>query len=330
MRPREDAGPAAGVRAGPGGGNGVGEVVAGPATGPAAVPEAGPTTRPGAGRAAGRGGRAAGRAWRPPWPLPVRLLLGTVVPLTLVALWQVVGGLGPLGEYVPAPVDVGRAFVRFFDPSATGSALPGTVSFAGQAWVHIGASTWLLLSSYLLALVIGVPAGAALALSPVFRALTDPMVQGLRAIPIFAWLPLAIVWFGLGAGSSRFLVVIGAVFPVLVATADAVARVPRGYVESAQMLGTRRRALLRRVYLPAALPGIVVGCRLGVSLGWMSVIVGEFTGADRGVGAMMQIARQTGRLDEIVVGMVCFALLGLASDTVLRLASARWTRWARQ
>lgn len=260
-----------------------------------------------------------------------RLLLGTVVPVALLALWQLLGSLGVLRAYVPTPLEVAAAFVRFLDPTATASSLPGTVSFAGQAWVHIGASTWLLASSYAIALLVGVPAGAALALSPLFRSLTDPMIQGLRAIPIFAWLPLSIVWFGLGAGSSRFLVVIGAVFPVLVATADAVSRVPAAWVESARMLGTPRHALLRRVYLPAALPGIVVGCRLGVSLGWMSVIVGEFTsGTGTGVGAVMQVARATGDLDEIVVGMVCFALLGLASDTLIRLVSAPWTAWARR
>lgn len=258
-----------------------------------------------------------------------RIGLGLVVPVVLLVAWQVAGSLGALQVYVPTPVEVGQALVRFVAPAPEGSGLPGTVAFDGQAVVHVGASAWLLLSSYLIAVLIGVPAGAALALSPLFRSLTDPMIQGLRAIPIFAWLPLAIVWFGLGSGPARFLVVIGAVFPVLVATADAVSRVPSSWVETARMLGTPRGALLRRVYLPAALPGVVVGCRLGVSLGWMSVIVAEITGATEGVGAMMQVARQTGRLEEIVVGMLCFALLGLASDTAIRLGTARWTRWAR-
>lgn len=258
-----------------------------------------------------------------------RLGLGLVVPLALLTAWQVAGSTGSLQVYVPTPVEVGEALVRFFTPGPVRSGLPGTVAFDGQGWLHVGASLRLLLSSYAIAVLIGVPAGAALALSPLFRSLTDPMVHGLRAIPIFAWLPLSIVWFGLGGGSARFLVVIGAVFPILVATADAVSRVPSGWVETARMLGTPRRDLLRRVYLPAALPGVVVGCRLGVSLGWMSVIVGEFSGAREGVGAMMQVARQTGRLDEIVVGMLCFALLGLASDTAIRLLTARWTRWAR-
>ncbi len=271
------------------------------------------------------------RRLRPTRSLPGRLVLATVVPLALLALWQGLGSLGALQVFVPTPTEVAVAFVRFLDPTAaSASSLPGTVGFDGEGWGHIGASVWLLVSSYVVAVAIGVPTGVALALSPLFRALTDPMVQALRAIPIFAWLPLAIVWFGLGTGPARFLVVVGAVFPILVATADAVARVPRGWVETARVLGTPRRALVRRVHLPAALPGIVVGLRLGVSLGWMSVIVGELTTTrGAGVGAMMQVARQTGRLDEIVVGMVCFAVLGLLSDMLLRAASAPWTRWAR-
>lgn len=299
--------------------------------GPAPLPGHAPGTEPGFGldaalatpASAGTARRSLGRAGA------ARLLLGGVVPVLMLAVWQLLGSLGALQAFVPTPVEVAQAFVLFLDPTATGSSLPGAVGFAGQGWGHIGASAWLLLSSYVIAVAIGIPAGAALALSSLFRSLTDPMIQGLRAIPIFAWLPLAIVWFGLGSGSARFLVVIGAVFPVLVATADAVSRVPSGWVDTARMLGTPRRALLRRVYLPAALPGVVVGCRLGVSLGWMSVIVGEFTGSTQGIGAMMQVARQTGRLDEIVVGMVCFAALGLLSDTVLRLVTARWTAWAR-
>ncbi|MFC5381077.1 ABC transporter permease [Aquipuribacter nitratireducens] len=263
-------------------------------------------------------------------PVVTRVVLGAVVPVTLVALWQALGSIGALRTFVPTPFEVAVAFAAFLDPTATGPALPGTVGFAGQGLAHVGASVQLLLSAYVVAVAIGVPAGAALALSPLFRSLTDPMVQGLRAIPIFAWLPLAIVWFGLGPAPARFLVVVGAVFPILVATADAVARVPRAWVETARMLGTPRRQLLRRVYLPAALPGIVVGCRLGVSLGWMSVIVGEFVSTSTlGIGVMMDSARMTGRLDQVVVGMVCFAVLGLLSDTVLRVASARWTRWAR-
>jgi sulfonate transport system permease protein len=118
------------------------------------------------------------------------------------------------------------------------------------------------------------------------------------------------------------------VSPVVIATADATARVPRQLVDTARMLGTPRRALARRVYVPAALPGIVTGLRLGLTLGWMSLIVGELTGTNRGLGAMMFAAREVGRLDQIIVGMVAFAVIGLAADLLLRAATRPLVRWA--
>ncbi|MDQ3107419.1 MAG: ABC transporter permease subunit, partial [Actinomycetota bacterium] len=155
-----------------------------------------------------------------------------------------------------------------------------------------------------------------------------PLVQGVRSVPITAWLPIALVWFGLGEGAARFLVFIGAVFPIVITTADATSRVPRALVDTARMLGTPRRSLARRVYWPAALPGIVTGLRLGLTLGWMSVIIGELTGASRGLGAMMFASREVGRLDQILVGMAAFAIIGLAGDLLLRAATRPLVAWA--
>ncbi len=252
------------------------------------------------------------------------------VPALLVALWTLASSTGWLsGALLPAPWEVAEALVAFFAGSSTVT-LPGLTPFEGAGWVNVAASLRRLLVAYGIAVAVGVPAGLALGLSRTAAVLLDPLVQGLRAIPIFAWLPLSVVWFGLGEGAARYLVFIGAVFPIVVATADAVARVPRAWVETALMLGAPRRDLARKVYLPGALPGIVTGLRLGLSLGWMSVIVGELTGLRTGVGAMMTSARESGRLDQVVVGMVCFAVLGLLGDLLLRLGSRRATAWARR
>jgi len=251
-----------------------------------------------------------------------------VVPIVLLAAWQVLSRTGVLSPaLVPAPGAVGMSFVRFFLGDG-GTALPGVVPFDGAGPEAVAASVRRWGVAYALAAAVGVSCGMALGLSRLGAALFDPLVQGLRAIPIFAWLPLAIVWFGLGEGSARFLVFVGAVFPVLVATADATARVPAAYVETARMLGTPRALLWWRVYLPAAGPGIVTGLRLGLSLGWMSVIVGELTGTRTGIGAMMTAARESGRLDQVLVGMLCFAALGLVGDLLLRLLSRPFVRWA--
>jgi NitT/TauT family transport system permease protein len=159
-------------------------------------------------------------------------------------------------------------------------------------------------------------------------AAVDPLFHAVRSVPITAWLPIALVWFGIGEGGARFLIFIGGVSPIVVATADSAARVPRQLVDTARMLGTRPRDLVRRVYLPSALPGIVTGLRLGLTLSWTSAIVAELTGQSRGLGAVMTAAREVSRLDQIVVGMITFAILGLIGDLLLRALTRPLVRWA--
>ncbi len=246
----------------------------------------------------------------------------------VVVVWALATSQGAISpRLLPSPWSVAVA-ARDFLVGGRRSALPGVVPFDGAAAQHLSASVARLLSSFALAAVAGLGLGLAIGLSRRLADLLDPLVQALKAIPIFAWLPLALVWFGLGEGAARYLVFIGALWPIVVATADSVSRVPSSYVETALMLGTRRHALAHRVYLPAALPGIVTGLRLGMTLGWMSVIVGELTGTRSGIGAMMNAARESGHLDEILVGMVCFAVVGLMGDLTLRAATRRFVAWS--
>ncbi len=254
--------------------------------------------------------------------------LGLVVPAVLVALWAAAGAAGLMSpRLLPTPAAVARAGWDFVagESSAT---LPGVTPFTGAAGRHVGASVSRWLSAFALAMVVGVPLGLSLGLSRRAAQLLDPLVQALRSIPITAWLPIALVWFGLGEGAARYLVFVGALFPIVIATGDSAARVPRPLVDAALMLGTPRVALARRVYVPAALPGIVTGLRLGLTLGWMSVIVGEITGQSSGVGAMMFAARETGRLDQILVGMATFAVIGLIGDVTLRAVTRRFVAWS--
>jgi len=257
-----------------------------------------------------------------------RWALGLAVPALLLAVWWLASASGELSaRLLPAPGDVARSGRDFFLGDKRPE-IPGVVPFAGAAGAHVGASLRRWAVAYAIAVAVGLPLGMGLGLSPWFSASVDPLFQGLRSVPVTAWLPIALVWFGLGEGAARFLVFVGAVSPIVIATADSVARVPRALVDTARMLGTSRRALARRVYLPAALPGIVTGLRLGLTLGWMSLVVGELTGTDRGLGAMMFAAREIGRLDQIIVGMVAFGVIGLAGDVLLRAAARPFVRWA--
>jgi len=258
-----------------------------------------------------------------------RRLLGLLVPALLLGAWYVVSSQEIVStRLIPGPGTVATALVAFFSGDRTDT-LAGVVPFTGAGVEHLTASLARCGISWLLAVAVGVTVGLALGLSRVVRELLEPLLNALRAVPLFAWLPLALVWFGLGEGAARAIIFVGALWPVLVAVADASARVPRGHVETARMLGTPRRWLWRRVYLPAALPEVVTGLRLSLTLAWTVVIVGELSGTDRGVGAMMSAARETGRTEQVVVGIVVFAVVGLLADTLLRRSTARWVRWAR-
>ena len=257
-----------------------------------------------------------------------RLAVGLALPSLLVAVWSVLSATGVLSErLLPAPADVVRSGRDFLFGSKR-AAVPGVVPFRGAALEHVRASVERWAVGYAIALGVGLPLGLGLGLSRWVSAAVDPLFQGLRSVPITAWLPISLVWFGLGNGASRFLIFVGAVSPIVVATADSAARVPRQLVDTARMLGTRQRDLARRVYVPFALPGIVTGLRLGLTLGWTTVIVAELTGSTRGLGAMMFSAREVSRLDQIIVGMVAFAVIGLTGDVLLRAIARPFVRWA--
>ena len=257
-----------------------------------------------------------------------RRLLGLLAPLLVLGLWQVASAAELIPtRLLPAPGTVGSSLVTFFTGPRTDT-FAGVIPYSGAGLEHLQASLARLVVSWLLAVAVGTAVGLLLGLSPVFRDLLDPLLNALRAIPLFAWLPLVLIWFGIGEGAARALIFIGALWPVLVATADATARVPQGHIETARMLGTPRRGLWRAVYLPSALPEVLTGLRLSLTLAWTCVIVAELSGTDRGVGAMMNAARETGRTEQVIVGIAIFASFGLGADLLLRRVSRRWVRWA--
>jgi ABC-type nitrate/sulfonate/bicarbonate transport system permease component len=257
-----------------------------------------------------------------------RRALGVLAPVVLVAAWAVVSEVGLVSErLLPSPLTVATAMRAFFLGDSTVT-LSGVVPFAGAGPEHLAASLGRCAVSWALAVAVGVVVGLLLGVSRLARDLLDPVLNGLRAVPLFAWLPLVLIWFGIGESSARALIFLGALWPVLVAVGDSTARVPRAYVETARMIGTPRRDLWRRVHLRAALPEVVTGLRLSLTLAWTCVIVGELSGVTTGVGAMMNAARESGRPEQVLVGIVVFAVVGLLADLLLRGLSARWVRWA--
>jgi ABC-type nitrate/sulfonate/bicarbonate transport system permease component len=213
-------------------------------------------------------------------------------------------------------------------------ALPGPLAVAregihmlgsGVLLADLGASLSRVVVGYLLAAVAGVGLGAAASLGGRWTVGLRTLADLLRPVPPIAWVPLAILWLGLGDPSARFIVFIGAFFPIFVQTCWALDRCPPAWLELARSLGASRGLTLWRVRLPAAAPGIAAGLRTGLGLAWTSVIAAELVGAQSGLGYRIQTLRIMLVTEGVIVGMVTIGLTGLAMDRAARVLERRWS-----
>jgi NitT/TauT family transport system permease protein len=160
------------------------------------------------------------------------------------------------------------------------------------------------------------------------RQLLDPFLQLMRPIPVTAWLPLSMILFGLGPRSAFFLVFLGAFYPILLNTVFGVRSVEPRLFEAASMLGCRGNAQFYRVVLPAALPSIFTGLRLGLGLAWFVIVVGEMTGVPQGLGAVIMDGRTLSRTELVICGMIVIGIAGFVSDRLVVLLMNRLLRWS--
>jgi sulfonate transport system permease protein len=157
--------------------------------------------------------------------------------------------------------------------------------------------------------------------------LADLLIQVLKPIPPIAWIPLAILWFGIGEEAKVFIIALGAFFPMLVATVDALRQIDHRYVELARVLEVGRGQFIRWIVLPGALPQIMTGLRLGFAIAWMCVVAAELIAASRGLGYLIMDGREMSQADVVLAGMLTLGVLGKVSDDLLRLAEQRLIRW---
>jgi sulfonate transport system permease protein len=184
-----------------------------------------------------------------------------------------------------------------------------------------------------LGLLLGILLGSALALvsglSRVGESLLDGPVQIKRAIPSLALLPLLILWLGIGEPMKVITITLGVFVPIYIQTHAGLRSIESKYVELAQTVGLGRAAFVRKVILPGALPGFLLGLRFAVTGAWLSLVVVEQINSTSGIGYMMELARTYGQTDIIVVGLVLYGLLGLLSDGAVRLLQRRALSWQR-
>lgn len=273
----------------------------------------------------GAGGRRAGPDTQPgapaeprlsePEPAPARprrrlrlpgrsLALGLVVPLGLLALWQWAATAGFYNQaQLPPPLAVAQAFTGLVD--------------RGEMWLHLAISLQRVLLGFAWGAAIGLVVGGVVGLVAPVRELLAPTVQAVRAVPSLAWVPLLVLWLGIGEGPKVVLIAIGAFFPVYTTVSSALAHQDRHLVEVGRAYGLRGIELFARILLPASALSVLAGLRLALAQSWLFVVAAELIASTMGLGFLLTNSQNTGRTDILLLAIVLLAVCGKSTDAVL-------------
>ncbi|WP_328374153.1 ABC transporter permease [Micromonospora zamorensis] len=247
---------------------------------------------------------------------PTRRWWRLVSPVALALGWELASRTGLLApEKLPAPSDVLATGWRLSRDGTLGVHLLDSLTRAGAG----------LLIGGVLALALGTLAG----LLRLGDDLVDPPVQMARMLPHLGLVPLLIIWVGIGESLKISLVALGAFFPIYFNTYAGIRDIDERLVEAARTCGLGQAARLRHVVLPGALPALFLGLRLAIGAAWLSLVVGEQVNAQTGIGFLMMEAREFSQTDVVVLGLLVYALLGLISDSALRVLERRMLTWRR-
>lgn len=246
-------------------------------------------------------------------PIRLQALLPWIIPAAFTLAWITVSQSGWVPGYLlPHPLKVARTAYRYiFSPAGSGP-------YAGRFWGDATASLLRVTLGFGIAALLGIPFGILSGRLAVARKLISTTINALRAVPGISWLPLALVWFGIGIKTTVFLVALAAFFPIYLNAAAGARQISPVLYQSGAMMGVSRLRGTFAILLPAAMPQIMTGLRLGLGIAWAYLVLGELTGVPNGLGALIMDARMLGRIDVIVVGIILIALMGRISDVLLK------------
>lgn len=278
-------------------------------------------TRRGAGRSRRRRRKGTDHTVQQPSTARTQAFLKYLPVLAAIALWQLASLLGMIPEHrLPSPLRILGGLGELVSQG-----LPPGYGLAG----HLGASMKRVFLGVAAAFLVGIPLGMLMGHWRRMGEFLSPFVDIIRPIPPLAWVPLAILWFGIGDGSATFIIFLGAFFPMLLNTITGVLSINRRIIEYSITLGAGKRDLFLKVLVPGAMPSIITGTRIGLGIGWMTLVAAEFTGVKSGygLGYMIMVARDIQRADQIIAGMVVIGVTGYAMDLALRTAEQKLLRW---
>ena len=244
-----------------------------------------------------------------------------LIPLVLILIWQGLSSIQIIPSYkLPSPIEI---VLGFKDLLIVGVP-PGNLLHN-----HMLYSLYRVALGYAIAALLAIPLGLLMGWSPGLLRMIRPLFELVRPIPPLAWIPIAILWFGIGIKSAAFIIFLGAFFPILLNTISGVLSIHPILIEAARTLHAREKDIFLKVLLPGAVPSIFVGMRIGIGIGWMTLVAAEFTGVKEGygLGYMIMTARDIQRPDEILAGMLVIGVIGLLIDIGLRATESRMIRW---
>lgn len=244
--------------------------------------------------------------------------LGQLLPLVwavvvILIVWQLV-------------IAVFRPHVSLLPPPQLAARELWTLFASGELFVHAGTSLARVLSAWCITGAIAIPLGLVMGWSRRMEKIIDPFVELFRPISPLAWIPLAILWFGIGEAGKVFVVCVATFFPTLLSTIAGVKRIDPVLIHAGQVLGcTDQASLFRKVILPAALPSIVVGMRISFGTGWAAIIAAELVAARSGLGYLIANGMEILRADKVLVGMAMIGVLGVCFDAFFRYLNRRYS-----
>ena len=236
---------------------------------------------------------------------------------SLIVFWQLLVSLTSLKNSFPAPMAVFNEFVSAFTNPI------GKYTLLG----HIGWSLYRVLVGFTIASVSGIIIGLLMGWSKFAEAAIKPIFEVFRPIPAIAWIPLAILWFGIGESTKYFIIFIGAFVNVTLNAYAGAKRVDPVLVGAARMLGAKDSQVFRKIILPSSVPQIFAGLQLGLSTSWMTVLAAEMVRSSEGAGWIIIMGQNTGNTVQIVVGMISIGIIGLVLATLMRVVERKLCAW---
>lgn len=246
------------------------------------------------------------RSFRGGWPLWVRIVLGAIIPLAVLGIWQLIVTLGLVPAYrLPSPASVWLAGVDLFN--------------RGQLYQAVAISTQRVLIGFAVGSIIGLIVASAVGLSKFASALLGPTLGAIRSVPSLAWVPLLILYLGINEDSKVTLIAIGAFFPVFTTVSAALRHVDPQLVEAGRAYGYTGTRLLGLVQLPAVVPSVISSLRLALAQSWLFLVAAELLGASLGLGFLLVDSQQNGRIDRLFLVIILLGILGKVTDALVGL-----------